>query len=44
MPWPKLEETAILTVNGRDYRDWESVMVRHGMRDSPIAGRLAGWR
>lgn len=33
--WPKIEETVVLTVNGRDYRDWESVSVKHAMRDRP---------
>lgn len=35
MPWPKVEEIAVLTVNGRDYKEWETVSVRHAMRDSP---------
>ena len=35
MAWPKLAETAILTVNGRDYKDWESVSVKHAKRDHP---------
>ncbi len=35
MAWPKQEELAVLTVNGRDYQEWESVMVKHAMRDNP---------
>lgn len=33
--WPKASETAVLTVNGRDYKDWETVSVRHEKRASP---------
>lgn len=33
--WPKQTETVVLTVNGRDYRDWESVMVRHELGGRP---------
>jgi prophage tail gpP-like protein len=33
--WPRLVETAVLTVNGMDFRDWESVSVKHAMRDRP---------
>ena len=33
--FPKPEETAILTVNGAEYRDWESVMVRHSLKEHP---------
>ena len=35
MVFPKPTETAILHVNGRKYQDWESVMVRHALRDVP---------
>lgn len=35
MVWPKPEEVAVVTVNGTDYRDWETVMVRHALRDVP---------
>ena len=35
MPWPKTEETAVLTVNGRDYKDWESVTVKHELGARP---------
>ena len=35
MTFPKPEETAILTVNGFNYSDWETVMVRHALRDHP---------
>lgn len=35
MVFPKPTETAILTVNGRKYSDWETVMVRHALRDHP---------
>lgn len=31
----KREEQAILTVNGRDYRDWESVTVKHELGARP---------
>lgn len=33
--WPKREETVILTVNGRDYKDWESVTVKHEKKARP---------
>jgi len=33
--WPKNEELAILTVNGMQYRDWESVSVRHALKEYP---------
>lgn len=33
--WPKPTELAILTVNGANYQDWESVMVRHALREQP---------
>lgn len=33
--FPKPTEQVILTVNGRDFTEWESVMVRHAMRDIP---------
>lgn len=35
MAWPNPNEVAILTVNGVDYRDWETIMVRHALRDVP---------
>lgn len=35
MPWPKKEETAVLTVNGRDYKEWESVTVKHELGARP---------
>lgn len=35
MAFPKQTELAILTVNGSDYQDWETVMVRHALRDHP---------
>lgn len=35
MAWPKTEETVVLTVGGRDFRDWESVSVKHAQRDNP---------
>jgi prophage tail gpP-like protein len=35
MAFPKLEETAVLIVNGRRYSDWESVQVRHALREHP---------
>jgi len=28
-------EQAVLTINGQDFRDWETVMVRHAARESP---------
>jgi prophage tail gpP-like protein len=31
----KITETAILTVNGRDYKDWETVSVKHQLREMP---------
>jgi len=33
--WPKPEETATLTVNGFDYKEWESVYVRHELGGEP---------
>jgi hypothetical protein len=33
--WPKNEELAILTVNGMQYRDWESVLVKHALKEHP---------
>lgn len=33
--WPKLSETAVLTVNGRDYKEWESVSVKHEWQGQP---------
>src|SRR4051812_17488000 len=36
MVFPKPEETAILTVNGMEFRDWETVMVKHIMREHPF--------
>jgi prophage tail gpP-like protein len=35
MVFPKPTELAILTVNGANYQDWETVMVRHALRDHP---------
>lgn len=35
--WPKPTEIAILTVNGMNYQDWESVMVRQSIHDAPPA-------
>jgi prophage tail gpP-like protein len=31
----KVTEQAVLTVNGQDYRDWETIMVRHAIREVP---------
>jgi prophage tail gpP-like protein len=31
----KITETAVLTVKGRDYNDWESVSVKHQLREMP---------
>lgn len=33
--WPKISETAVLTVGGRDYKDWESVQVKHALQQRP---------
>lgn len=35
MVWPNPNELAILTVNGQNYQEWETVMVRHALRDRP---------
>ncbi len=35
MAWPKSTELAILTVNGQNYQDWESVTVRHAHYQAP---------
>jgi prophage tail gpP-like protein len=35
MVWPNPEEVAILRVNGVDYKDWESVMVRNAKKERP---------
>lgn len=35
--WPKPSELAILTVNGRDYQEWESVSVRTDVHNQPPA-------
>src|SRR5215831_9350577 len=31
----KAEEQALLVVNGSEFRDWETVMVRHAIREQP---------
>lgn len=33
--WPKPTELAILTVNGSDYQEWETVMVRCSVHEAP---------
>lgn len=33
--WPKVTEQVVLTVNGRDFTDWKSVMVRCSVHDAP---------
>lgn len=35
MVFPKPTEQAILIVNGKRFTDWETVMVRHALRDHP---------
>lgn len=35
MVFPKLEETAVLIVEGMRFSDWETVTVRHALRDHP---------
>lgn len=35
MAWPKPEEIAVLTVNGMDFKDWETVMVHHSLYEQP---------
>jgi len=35
MVFPKPEETAVLTIDGMEYRDWETVMVRQCLREHP---------
>lgn len=34
--WPKASELAILTVNGQNYQDWESVTVKHAQKEPPF--------
>lgn len=34
-PWPKITEKVVLSVNGAEYSEWESVMVRHSVHDAP---------
>src|SRR5262245_60854792 len=34
--WPKPTELAILTVQGQNYQDWESVTVRHAKYEAPF--------
>lgn len=36
MAWPNPLEVAVLTVDGTKYTDWESVLVRHALREPPI--------
>lgn len=36
MVWPKPSEVAVLTIDGFDYFDWESVQVRHSYRQTPF--------
>src|SRR5712664_56287 len=36
MVFPKESETAVLIVNGMKYQDWETVAVRHQMKDFPF--------
>src|SRR5512139_3593179 len=33
--WPKPTEVAILKVNGQNFQDWESVLVRHSLWETP---------
>jgi prophage tail gpP-like protein len=35
MPWPNPSEVATLTVNGTDYRNWETVWVKHQLMETP---------
>ena len=35
MAFPKAEEQAVLIVNGKRFTDWETIMVRHALRDHP---------
>lgn len=35
MTWPHPDETAVLTVNGMNFSDWETVMVHHALRERP---------
>lgn len=35
MAWPPPTELAILTVNGAEYSDWETVLVRQSLRELP---------
>ena len=35
MPWPRNDEKAVLIVEGTDYADWETVYVKHSLKDDP---------
>jgi prophage tail gpP-like protein len=36
MPFPDPKEQAILTVNGQDYKEWETVQVKHTLANAPF--------
>jgi prophage tail gpP-like protein len=36
MAWPNPKDVAVLTVDGTNYTDWESVEVRHQLREQPL--------
>jgi prophage tail gpP-like protein len=36
MTWPPPNELAILTVNGQNYQEWETVMVKHSLVQTPF--------
>jgi prophage tail gpP-like protein len=36
MVWPSPQEVAVLTIDGYDYSEWESVQVRHSIREVPL--------
>jgi prophage tail gpP-like protein len=35
MVWPDPQETVVLTIDGQEYRDWETVQVRHSLYEHP---------
>ncbi len=36
MAWPNPDEIAVLTINGQEYRDWETVWVKHAYKEPPF--------
>lgn len=35
MPWPNPSDVAVLIIDGTEYRDWETILVRHALMDVP---------